>query len=184
MATELANATIQLREPSRESIDALVAAVRASIPELTRWTSWCHSEYGCADAEELLRKSAAERFEDTAYDFFIFDAAGARLLGGCGLYHIDRRSQCGSIGYWVRSDATGQGFATAAARLLAQYGFAELGLVRIAIVVAVENLASQRVAVKAGALREGILRNGLMRNGKPIDAVGFSLIPSDAGSYH
>jgi len=79
----------------------------------------------------------------------------------------------------VRSDATGQGIATAAVRLLAQFGFEELHLARIAIVVAVENVASQRVAVKAGALREGILRNGLMHHGKPIDAVGFSLIESD-----
>ena len=48
----------------------------------------------------------------------------------------------------------GQGYKPAATRLLARFGFKQLGLHRIAIVVAVGNVASQRAAKKAGAFRE------------------------------
>ena len=83
-------------------------------------------------------------------------------MGGCGLYHIDRTIvPAASLGYWVRSDATCRGIATAAAGMLALFGFRELGLARIEILVAMENVSSQRVAEKIGAAGEGVLRRRL-----------------------
>ena len=73
--------------------------------------------------------------------------------------------------------ARNRAFALPPRYLLADYGFKELKLNRIEILVAVDNLASQRVAAKAGAVREGILRNRLLLHGKIHDAVMFSLIP-------
>ena len=181
MASELTDGVIRLRAPCRSDIDAALAAVRASLAELALWTSWCHADYSRADVEQFLRKADAERFDDRAYDFYIFDPPATRLLGGCGLYHIDRTSRCASLGYWVRSDATGQGIATAAARRLVRFGFEEFELARIEVVAAVENIASQRVAIKIGAVREGILRNRLRLHDGQVDAVGFSLIPADLG---
>jgi len=179
MAAELSDGTVCLRTPNRAALEAALGAVRASIAELTSWTSWCHADYAQVDVERFLRKVEAERFEDLAYDFYIFDRAATRVLGGCGLYHIDRAVGSASLGYWVRSDATGQGIATAAGRLVVGFGFRELELTRIEIVVAVGNAASQRVAAKLGAVREGVLRNRLRLHGRPTDAVGFSLIPGD-----
>ena len=69
--------------------------------------------------------------------------------------------------------------ATAAARCLAAFGFRQLGLLRIEIVVATANTASQRVAEKLGATCEGVLRNRILVRDRVHDAVMFSLIPSD-----
>ncbi len=69
--------------------------------------------------------------------------------------------------------------ATRAVRLLARFGFEELGLGRIEIVAAVGNKASQRVAEKAGAHREGVLRRRLCLHDEYHDAVMYSLIPDD-----
>jgi RimJ/RimL family protein N-acetyltransferase len=69
------------------------------------------------------------------------------------------------------------GIATTATLLLSDFGFKQLNLNRIEILVAIENKASQRVAVKAGAMREGLLRNRLLLYGKIHEAVMFSLIP-------
>ncbi|HEY1600325.1 MAG TPA: GNAT family protein [Pirellulales bacterium] len=181
MACELSDGTICLRAPCSTDIDAAVTAVRASLAELTAWTTWCHIEYSRADVELFLRKVEADRFDDTAYDFYVFDSPRTRLLGGCGLYHLDHLLGSASLGYWVRSDVARQGIATAAARLLIKFGFQELELTRIEILAAATNVASQRVAVKVGAVREGIRRNGLRLHGGPVDAVGFSLIPADFG---
>jgi RimJ/RimL family protein N-acetyltransferase len=71
-----------------------------------------------------------------------------------------------NLGYWVRTSETGRGIASKATRLVAQFGFAELGLQRIEILAAVGNVASQRVAEKAGAVRECVARKRLLINGE------------------
>jgi ribosomal-protein-serine acetyltransferase len=181
MSAEHADGAIVLRSPRRIDARAAVEAVRASVADLTHWTSWCHGDYCLADAEAFVRKADAERFEDRAYDFYIFDRAETKVLGGCGLYHIDRATGSASLGYWIRSDTTRRGIATAAASRVAEFGFRELELARIEIIAAVDNAASRRVAEKMGAVREGVLRNRLRLRGRQVDAVGFSLIPGDLG---
>ena len=84
-----------------------------------------------------------------------------------------------NLSYQIRTSRTGEGIASEAARLVAQYGFQELGLQRIEVVVAVDNAPSLRVAEKIGAFREGLLRNRLRIKGSPRDAYMHSLIPSD-----
>ncbi len=84
-----------------------------------------------------------------------------------------------NLGYWVRTARTGRGIATAVVLLLADFGFKELKLNRIEIMVDIENKRSQRVAEKTGAVREGILRNRLIIHNKVRDVVLFSLIPKD-----
>jgi RimJ/RimL family protein N-acetyltransferase len=117
--------------------------------------------------------------EGTRYDFAIIDATDGTLLGGCGLSNISRTHRLANLFYWVRSSCTGRGAATAAARLLARFGFEHAGLLRVEIVVAVGNGASLHVAEKSGAQHEGLLRNRLQMHGKQYDAHMFSLIPSD-----
>jgi len=101
------------------------------------------------------------------------------FIGGSGLNQINQQYQIGNLGYWVRTSCTGQGVATRAVRLLARFGFEELGLGRIEIVAAVGNTASQRVAEKAGAHREGVLRRRLFLHDEYHDAVMYSLITED-----
>ena len=79
----------------------------------------------------------------------------------------------------MRSSHVGRGIASAASLQVAQFAFEQLDLVRLEIVAAVDNQASQRVAEKVQATREGLIRNGLVHGEKTLDAVMFSLIPSD-----
>lgn len=179
MPTELSDESLRLRIPVSTDAAAATEAVRSSLPELMRWTSWCHADYSTADVEKSVRQVADERFEDRAYSFYIHEDDTGRILGGCGLYHVDRSIDGASLGYWVRSDATGKGVATRAARLLVAYGFRDLDLARIEILVAQENRGSQRVAEKIGAVREGLLRRRLKVTGTLVDAVVYSLIARD-----
>ena len=73
----------------------------------------------------------------------------------------------------------GQGIAPAATVLLARWGFQELRLRRIEIIVATGNVRSQRVAEKAGAQREGVLRQRIKINDRMHDAAMYSLVPGD-----
>jgi len=116
---------------------------------------------------------------DEFYMFFILDGVTNQVVGFTFLNHVSRQYQMANLGYAVRTGRAGEGIATAAARLVAQYGFEKLGFQRIEIVVRKDNIASWKVAEKVGAMREGLLRNRLNLHGSPYDAYMHSLIPSD-----
>ena len=59
------------------------------------------------------------------------------------------------VGYRLRQDAWGQGFATEGARELIRYGFDCLGLYRIIGLTHPDNAASQRVLMKSGLAEAG-----------------------------
>jgi len=53
---------------------------------------------------------------------------------------------------------------TEAVKLIVDYGFKNLDIVRIQAGVLSNNPASMRVLEKAGFIKEGILRNGIVKN--------------------
>jgi ribosomal-protein-serine acetyltransferase len=156
--------------------EGLYEAIVESSAELSPWMEWVHPEYSIAETEEWVTRCRKAWETDSSFGFTIIEHHTSEIVGGCSIT-IDRpMHRNGSIGYWIRTSRTNQGFASEAAALLAQFGFAQLGLIRIEIFVAAGNIASQRVAEKVGALREGLLRNRLLIRGEPRDAYVFSLI--------
>ena len=59
------------------------------------------------------------------------------------------------VGYHLRRDRWGRGYATELARALVEHGFDRLGLERIVAVAYPENTASHRVLLKAGLTHHG-----------------------------
>jgi len=181
MKTELSDGTILIRPYRQEDIDSLYEAARESIPEVCPWLPWCHPRYSREDSSAWIRWCEKAWRTGSEYNFAIFDAKTGRFLGGCGLNQFNRMHPLANLGYWVRSSSTGRGVATAATLLTARFGFEELRLNRIEIVVALGNQASRRVAEKAGAKKEGVLRRRLLIHGQAHEAVLYSLIPEDFG---
>ena len=176
---KLTDGEILVRPLVLDDAEALFQAARESIPEVSRWLPWLHENYSIDETRAFLSLRTNPNPAEEAYSFGIFDQASERFLGGIGLNFINRVHQMANLGYWVRTSATGKGVAAKATRLVAGFGFFELGLERIEIIAAVDNLASQRVAEKAGAVRECVARQRLLINGKRHDAVVFSLLPED-----
>jgi ribosomal-protein-serine acetyltransferase len=179
MATVLQNAKILLRPHEVRDLDPLFAAVLESIAEISPWLPWCHPAFSkdeLAGFIEVSRKGWADRSQ---YQFAIFDAATERALGGISLNHIAKSNRLANMGYWVRTSVTGRGIASEAVKLIAGYGFRELGLTRIEIAAIPQNVASCRVAERVGAKFEAVARNRLVMHGKAHDAALYSLVPGD-----
>lgn len=70
------------------------------------------------------------------------------------------------ISYAIRKEFRGKGLATKATKLLTDYGFKKLKLVRISGMCRTFNKASARVLKKAGYKLEGILRKNKVKDGK------------------
>jgi RimJ/RimL family protein N-acetyltransferase len=176
---ELQGRTVVLRPLGPENEEELFAAVSTSIAELSRWMPWCHADYSIDESRQYLASRATAWTEGTEYSFGIFDRETGKLVGGVGINFIDWPHRRANLGYWLRTHATGRGYASEAANVLACWALEALGLQRIEIVAAVDNIASQKVAERAGATREGILRNRCQGSRTPRDAVMFSFIPAD-----
>jgi RimJ/RimL family protein N-acetyltransferase len=157
---------------------ALHEAVQESLQSVGRWLPWCHTGY---DLEEALQWVAfCERNWQAGEDYaFALLDRQHRLVGGVGLNQLDARDMRANLGYWLRTSATGHGYATLAGRVVAAFGFEALALRRIEIVAAVGNLASQRCAERIGAKREGIARQRVFLHGQSQDAIVYGLLPGD-----
>lgn len=168
---ELIADAVSLRPPVDSDAPAVVEAVQTSLDELTPWMPWASAAFDIDAARRWIRGETGD-----AHRFVMVDA-GADVVGTCGLNGISELNRSGNLGYWVRSDRVGNGYATAATKRLRRYGHDVAELYRIEVVMSVFNEASRRVAEKAGAEYEGRLRGCLLLAGEFHDAHCWSFIP-------
>jgi RimJ/RimL family protein N-acetyltransferase len=110
-----------LRRWTSSDARSLLAAVQFSQAELRSWMPWASAPATLASVEEFLAGLRDQAGTDLSLGFGLFDAGG-EVVGGFGL-HGRRGPGTLEIGYWVRSDRTGRGYATAAARRLTDAAF-------------------------------------------------------------
>lgn len=178
MRETLTDGIVTLYRYRIEDAADLHAAARESVGTVYPWLPWCHPDYKVEEAQSWIAMQVKTWDERASFEFCIRTAAGDHVGGG-GINSLNKDHPFANLGYWVRTSQQGKGYATRAARLLAQFGLRDIGLLRVEIHAAVGNLASLRVIEKLGAHREGILRNRLVIHGATHDAVGHSLIPTD-----
>jgi len=176
---ELTDGKVTLRPYRMSDSPESFKAIKESAAEIEVWLPFVHKDYSLKENRDWVKKRPSDWKKGTAYEFAIFDAKDGTMVGGCGLNGIDRMNRRANLGYWVRTNCTRRGVATAATVLLAKWGFETLKLTRIEILVAAGNERSLRVAEKAGARREGVLRNRIVIRDKAHDAVMHSLVPGD-----
>ena len=176
---EISNGSILLRPYKLSDVDSLHQAASESTAEVWQWLEWCHPGLTADECRRFIERQSDNWAKGIAYNFAITELQSDFYLGGCGLTEMRHEDRVASVVYWVRTGRTGEGIATATVLLLAGFGFRQLRLNRIEIVIATGNLASQRVAKKTGTVREGILRDRYEAHGRIQDAFMFSLIPQD-----
>ena len=129
-------------------------------------------------AEEFVQKGRAQWRDDEAYVFAIMEKASGQFAGCMGI-HPQPAHHRAEVGYWIGAPYWGRGLATAALRLIIQFGFDELGLNRIAAGHFPQNLASGRVMQKANMRYEGRLRGALLHRGEYKDEVRYAILRDD-----
>lgn len=166
---------VAIRPYRLEDAPALYEAVIESRAELAPWMPWCHPLYSIDDSRAWVELQIANFAEGREYDFMIMSPDG-QLLGGCGLNFLDVLNRRANLGYWLRTSATGNGYAAEAVRQLVAWAFTNTDFHRLEVVAAVGNERSLRVAERAGAVREGVLRSRLVLHDVAHDAVVCSFV--------
>jgi RimJ/RimL family protein N-acetyltransferase len=159
MRTELSDGTIRIRayEPGIELavLEAAQESIREVGPSMGTWQEGATFERAARHVAASIQAWHA----GTWYDFAISRVGSPAFLGRVGLDRITT-SGTANVGYRVRTGHTGQGIATVAVWLIAQFAFEDLGLQRLELLIALDNPASRRVAEKVGATLEGVLPAG------------------------
>jgi RimJ/RimL family protein N-acetyltransferase len=168
----LSDGPVTLRAWRRDDSDSIVECLDGD-PEITIWLDQVPQPYTRADALAYIGGLGESAFAVT-------DTETGRILGSVGVRFSDT-GDVGEIGYWMRSDARGQGLMTRALALIARWAFDEGGAARVQLRADVENVASRRVAEKAGFQLEGVLRSAHWnaRLGRRQDWAMYSLLPGE-----
>jgi RimJ/RimL family protein N-acetyltransferase len=173
---------LELRPFRRRDLEAVLAAIDDSLPDLAKWLPWAHTGYGRSEAMRFLRDSGGAWAEGRAFDFAIRGRDDPDYhLGNISVWPTSQRERSGEIGYWIRSAVTGTGVATEAAARMTDVAFSELGLHRVTLRIAVGNRASERVAEKLGFVHEGLLREEVLVGGTWLDHTLWAMLEDE---YH
>lgn len=115
--------------------------------------------YRLSHADDFIKKSKEHIKNKQKFNFGIFLKETNQLIGTVGFVEIDKRENCGEIGYWIGKPFRNKGYTTEAARLIVDFGFDKLNLHRIEIVHSTKNKASEKIIKdKLHAKFEGTLR--------------------------
>lgn len=174
-----------LRRFARRDVASLEEAVRASLVDLHEWLPWAHMDYTHDDAVAFVRDSMQAWKEAKAFDYAVRPRqAPERHVGNVSIWQTSRSGKIGEIGYWVRSDEIGQGYATEATRAMTRVGFQSMGLHKVTLRIAVGNRGSERVAEKLGFAHEGVLREELLIRGNWVDHTLYAMLDREFHRLH
>lgn len=148
---------------------------------LTPWEPiWPSDDLTRSGFRRRLRRYEEDLAADRAYPFLIFRERDEMLVGGVTLANVRRGIvQAGTVGYWIGAPFAGNGYMTAALKVLLPSLFGELNLHRIEAACIPTNTASVRVLEKCGFVREGKARRYLCINGVWQDHYLFGLLADD-----
>jgi RimJ/RimL family protein N-acetyltransferase len=109
----------------------------------------------------------------------MLDRAADKIVGSISLFHADWEVRSAEIGYGVRSEERGKGYASEALGAVTRWALTEGGIQRAWLTANTDNVASVRVAEKAGLRREGTLRRAGLEDDGLHDLAVFSLLDDE-----
>jgi ribosomal-protein-alanine N-acetyltransferase len=167
----IAGPSLTLREFRTDDLDASMAVV--GDPEVTQSLSF--DTRSRADQAELLAKDIARAQIKPRPDYYLAVANSADILIGFIRIGLGRDNS-GELGYALRREDWGKGYAIEATSLMLDFGFGTLHLHRIQAACGPHNRASQRLLARLGFTPEGRIRDHVFTNGAWRDSLLYSIL--------
>lgn len=160
-----------------ETVDIPAIQRLAAAEEIAKNTFVPHP-YPPDGAEKFVEQALEGWRQDEAYVFAILEKASAEFACCMGIHPAPAHHRA-EVGYWIGLPFWGRGLATAALRLIIQFGFETLQLNRIAAGHFPQNPASGRVMQKANMRYEGTLRGALLHRDAYKDEARYAILRED-----
>lgn len=153
--------------------DAAAAHSVVGDDTVTRWLSF--DTRTRAQTSTMIASAIERAQQDPRTEFYLAvtlpndDLIGFARLGLDGV-------RAAKLGYAIRADQWGRGYATDAARTLVNYGFEQLDLHRISAAIGPDNAPSIALVQRLGFQYEGCIRDHVYTNGAWRDSLLYSLL--------
>jgi RimJ/RimL family protein N-acetyltransferase len=145
-----------------------------------RVTYWLSFDSRDEPAAELMVRGAIERaaaVPRTEYYLAIASSHTDVLVGFIRLALTGVKAA--KLGYAVRADDWGRGYASEAVDLMLSHAFESLGLHRVTVAIGPDNIRSISLAEKFGFRYEGRLRDHVFTNGAWRDSLLYSVLTQE-----
>jgi RimJ/RimL family protein N-acetyltransferase len=124
---------------------------------------WVAEEPTLQSATLRCQRALANYLLRTDLAYLAFNKQTYRLVGSVGLHRTDWSVPKTEVGYWLRSNEVGKGYATEAVQELTSWALETLGAKRVELVTDEGNAGSRAVAERCKFKLEGVLRNTMVR---------------------
>jgi len=166
---------VVLRDFRPDDVDAALTVVGDD-----RVTSWLSFNRRTREQTAAMVLGAIERAKDKPRTEFYLAVILPEIDELIGFARLARSGvQAAKLGYAIRADRWGHGYATDAARTLTDFGFRKLDLHRISAAVGPNNAPSIAVLQRLGLQYEGRLRDHVHTNGAWRDSMLYSVLASE-----
>lgn len=172
---ELANDVVTLREVRRSDARSLFAMLTTA--EVRRYMSTPPPDV--AGFERFIEWAQDERREGRYICFAVVPKGYDVAIGIFQVRQIDPRFESGEWGAALGSQFWGTGIFAAAADLMFDFLFDQVGLHRLEARAAVQNGRANGAARKVGSVPEGLARQALQCEGRYHDQLMWSLLAED-----
>jgi RimJ/RimL family protein N-acetyltransferase len=162
-------------------------AERADIELFVRWLSDAEVTRHLAIRAPFSRAMEEKWFDEMlarqgkeAYHFVICLLDGDRAIGTTGFHHVNYEDGHASFGISIGEKSEwSKGYGTDALRAICDFGFGQLRLERIGLMVYADNARGRRAYEKAGFVHEGTLRHAHYARGTHHDVHVMSLLRAE-----
>lgn len=148
-----------LRPPVLRDARTIAKAVNASAAELGEWMPWARETYALQDAVGFVEAASRRLRAEEEFTTVIVSRRRRSFVGCCTLSVRDWKVPKFEIGYWLRTDQVGHGYASEATHALAGFAFESLTAARVDIRVDDGNARSWAVAERLGFAWEATLKS-------------------------
>ncbi|MGH7882543.1 MAG: GNAT family N-acetyltransferase [Candidatus Dormibacteraceae bacterium] len=143
---------IELREYSLRDIEAV--SLWSNDPEVTHWMMWDHTDPAKPANFVQAALASARQQPRRAFELVMVERVSGVVVGSARLSVCSWIQRRADIGYVVRRDRWGRGYATETAKLLVDFGF-KFGMLEVEAICHPQNHPSIRIMEKAGMCYRG-----------------------------
>lgn len=146
-----------------------------SNPEVSRYTTW-GAHQSIEDTQAFISLILQKYANKNIASWGVVDRFTGKLIGTCGYVFWDAKNSKAEVAYALSREYWNKGYMSEVVNRVIQFGFEEMGLVRIEARCHPDNIGSSKVMEKTGMRLEGILRKHILVKDEYIDVKMYSII--------
>jgi len=145
---------------------------------IAKYTTLPHP-YKLDDAYSFIRKTHQKLNKKKAFELGIELKETKEIIGMISLIKVDYNNKNAEIGYWLGKKYWGRKIMKEAIKLLLNFGFKKLKLIRIYAKLFHPNISSAKLLEKSGFQYEGQMRKAILKNNRWMDYLIYSILSSE-----